>query len=45
VLISGGSSGLGLLMAKDFAKRGTTVVIMYINPPKTTLRQLLFIAF
>ena len=40
VLISGGCSGIGLLMAKEFSKLGTKVVVMDVNPPKSTLREL-----
>jgi hypothetical protein len=39
VLVTGGCSGIGLLMAKEFSKLGTRVVIMDISPPKTTLRE------
>lgn len=38
VLITGGSSGLGLLMAKEFAKRGVKVVITDVNSPRENLR-------
>lgn len=41
ILISGGCSGIGLLMATEFAKMGTKVAVMDLNPPKTTLRELL----
>lgn len=41
VLISGGCSGIGLLMATEFAKTGTKVVVMDLSPPKSTLRELL----
>ncbi|KAG4432036.1 hypothetical protein IFR05_012475 [Cadophora sp. M221] len=34
VLITGGSSGIGELMAQDFAKRGVKVVVMDLRPPK-----------
>ncbi|POS83464.1 hypothetical protein EPUL_004097 [Erysiphe pulchra] len=34
VLISGGSSGIGLLMAKDFARRGVKVIILDLREPK-----------
>jgi len=39
VLISGGSSGIGEMMAKDFAKKGAEVVILDVNPPKKALRK------
>ncbi|KAJ8061269.1 hypothetical protein OCU04_010334 [Sclerotinia nivalis] len=35
VLITGGSSGLGELMARDFSSKGVKVVVMDLNPPKT----------
>jgi len=41
VLISGGSSGIGELMAKDFAKVGVKVVVLDLSPPKKPLRELL----
>ncbi|KAH7380870.1 hypothetical protein BKA64DRAFT_223004 [Cadophora sp. MPI-SDFR-AT-0126] len=34
VLITGGSSGIGELMAHNFAKRGVKVVVMDLRPPK-----------
>lgn len=34
VLISGGSSGIGLLMAKEFAKRGVKVIILDLREPR-----------
>jgi all-trans-retinol dehydrogenase (NAD+) len=39
VLISGGTSGIGKLMAEDFARRGVKVIIWDLNPPKATLRK------
>ncbi|KFY86197.1 hypothetical protein V498_07582 [Pseudogymnoascus sp. VKM F-4517 (FW-2822)] len=36
VLITGGSSGLGALMAQDFAQRGVKVITMDVNPPQNT---------
>ncbi|OBT84371.1 hypothetical protein VE02_07889 [Pseudogymnoascus sp. 03VT05] len=36
VLITGGSSGLGALMAQDFAQRGVKVISMDVNPPQST---------
>ncbi len=39
VLISGGSSGIGQIMAAQFAKLGVKVVILDLNPPKTTIRE------
>ncbi|KFY07133.1 hypothetical protein V492_07414, partial [Pseudogymnoascus sp. VKM F-4246] len=36
VLITGGSSGLGALMAEDFAQRGVKVISMDVNPPPKT---------
>ena len=41
VLISGGCSGIGQLMAEDFAKRGFKVVVLDLNKPKTALREFL----
>jgi len=38
VLISGGCSGIGQLMAQDFAKFGVKVVVLDLNPPKEALR-------
>ena len=40
VLITGGSSGIGELMARDFSKAGVKVVILDVNPPKSSLRKL-----
>ncbi|KAI0996276.1 hypothetical protein K3495_g11904 [Podosphaera aphanis] len=37
VLITGGASGIGLLMARDFANRGVKVVILDLNPPREHL--------
>lgn len=37
VLITGGVSGIGLLMAEDFAKRGVKVVVLDKNLPKEDL--------
>ncbi|PQE25533.1 Short-chain dehydrogenase reductase SDR protein [Rutstroemia sp. NJR-2017a BBW] len=34
VLITGGSSGIGEIMARDFSSKGVKVVVMDINPPK-----------
>ena len=42
VLISGGTSGIGKLMAEDFARRGVKVVILDLNPPKAALRKFSF---
>lgn len=39
VLISGGTSGIGKLMAEGFARRGVKVVILDLNPPKEVLRE------
>ena len=39
VLISGGSSGIGKLMAEGFAKIGVKVVTVDLNPPKEALRE------
>lgn len=36
-MISGGTSGIGKLMAEDFARRGVKVVILDLNPPKAAL--------
>jgi all-trans-retinol dehydrogenase (NAD+) len=41
VLISGGSSGIGKLMAEDFAKFGVKVVVVDLNPPKEAFREFL----
>lgn len=35
VLITGGSSGMGELVARDFSSQGVKVVVMDLNPPKT----------
>lgn len=40
VLISGGSSGIGLLMAKEFAKRGVKVIILDLREPRDLIRKL-----
>ncbi|ESZ94002.1 hypothetical protein SBOR_5614 [Sclerotinia borealis F-4128] len=34
VLITGGSSGIGEIMARDFSSKGVKVVVMDLNPPK-----------
>jgi hypothetical protein len=39
VLLSGGTSGIGKLMAEEFARRGVRVVILDLNPPKQELRR------
>jgi NAD(P)-dependent dehydrogenase (short-subunit alcohol dehydrogenase family) len=39
VLITGGSSGIGELMALDFAKRGVKVISLDVNPPKKPQRK------
>jgi all-trans-retinol dehydrogenase (NAD+) len=39
VLISGGCSGIGLLMATEFAKMGTKVVVLDLGEPKSPLRK------
>lgn len=39
VLISGGTSGIGKLMAEDFAKKGVKVIILDLNLPKAALRK------
>ena len=39
VLITGGSSGIGELMAHDFAKRGVKVVVKDLRPPKKSFRE------
>jgi hypothetical protein len=41
VLITGGASGMGFLMAQEFSKMGTKVVVMDVSPPKIALRKLL----
>lgn len=38
VLITGGSSGIGEMMARDFSAKGVKVVVMDLNPPKTPFR-------
>ncbi|KFY28065.1 hypothetical protein V493_03123 [Pseudogymnoascus sp. VKM F-4281 (FW-2241)] len=40
VLITGGSSGLGALMAQDFADRGAKVITLDVNPPEKIQGQL-----
>jgi all-trans-retinol dehydrogenase (NAD+) len=40
VLITGGSSGIGELMARYFAKVGVKVVILDVSPPKGSLGKL-----
>lgn len=40
VLITGGSRGIGKCMALDFAKRGVKVVILDMDPPEATMREL-----
>lgn len=40
VLITGGSSGIGELVALDFAKRGVKVVSLDVNPPTKAQREL-----
>lgn len=39
VLITGGSSGIGELVALSFANKGVTVVSMDVNPPKVPQRK------
>lgn len=39
VLITGGSSGIGWVMASDFAKKGVKVVVIDLNPPKNPFRK------
>ena len=38
ILLSGGTSGIGKLMAEEFARRGVKAVILDLNPPKQALR-------
>ncbi|RKF82626.1 Epidermal retinol dehydrogenase 2 [Golovinomyces cichoracearum] len=37
VLITGGSGGLGLLTAKEFARLGAKVIILDLNPPQDSI--------
>ena len=39
VLITGGSSGIGELVALDFAKRGVKVISLDLNPPAKSQRE------
>jgi all-trans-retinol dehydrogenase (NAD+) len=39
ILITGGSSGIGELVALSFANKGVTVVSMDVNPPKVPQRE------
>ncbi|KAM3074115.1 hypothetical protein ACMFMG_003064 [Clarireedia jacksonii] len=39
VLITGGASGIGEIMARDFSSKGVKVVVMDINPPKNPFRE------
>jgi all-trans-retinol dehydrogenase (NAD+) len=39
VMISGGTSGIGKLMAEYFAKQGVKTVVLDINAPKEPLRK------
>jgi len=41
VLITGGTSGIGLLTAREFAERGVKVVVVDLQPPKEALRKIL----
>lgn len=41
VLITGGCSGIGELMARQFAERGVKVVVVDVNASKTELRKFL----
>lgn len=38
VLITGGSSGIGEIMARNFSSKGVKVVVMDLNPPKNPFR-------
>jgi all-trans-retinol dehydrogenase (NAD+) len=38
VLVTGGCSGIGFLMAQEFSKLGAKVVVIDLSPPKTPLR-------
>lgn len=40
VLITGGTSGIGELTAREFAKQGVKVVVIDIHPPKDPLRKI-----
>jgi all-trans-retinol dehydrogenase (NAD+) len=44
VLITGGCSGIGELMAKQFAEKGVKVVVLDINAPKTPLRKVILLS-
>ena len=39
VLITGGTSGIGLLTAKEFSERGVKVVVVDLHAPKEALRK------
>jgi all-trans-retinol dehydrogenase (NAD+) len=44
VLVTGGCSGIGELMAKQFAEKGVKVVVLDINAPKAALRKRVYLA-
>ncbi|KAH8812175.1 putative short-chain dehydrogenase/reductase 2 [Xylogone sp. PMI_703] len=37
VLVTGGASGIGELMARQFASRGIKVIVLDVNPPRSSL--------
>jgi all-trans-retinol dehydrogenase (NAD+) len=39
VLVTGGASGLGENMAREFSRKGVKVVIIDLHPPKAALRE------
>lgn len=43
VLITGGSSGIGESMAREFSSKGVKVVVMDVNPPKMPFREFFYL--